>query len=145
FRRPLEPGELETYRDHFQSIASGSDFATGIKWTLVALLQSPHTLYRSEVGEAMADTRRLTPYEIASALAYNFGGTAPSAALIDMAVAGQLDDPDVRVEQARQLLATERGRQIMGQFFREWLGYGQVESATRADPAFAAVRSAMVE
>jgi len=145
FRRPLTSDEVQTYVDHHTSIAGSSNFATGIKWTLVALLQSPHTLYRSEVGEVDDDVRRLTPYEIASELAYDFGGTAPSEALIAMAESGRLDDPEVRVQQARQLLATERGREIVHRFFREWLGYRQIESETRSDQTFMSLRSSMAE
>jgi len=145
FRRPLTSDERSSYVDHFESVADASDFATGIKWTLVALLQSPNTIYRAEVGERDGSTRRLTPNEIASQLSYNFGGSPPSSALLAMAEAGDLDDPATRVEQARQLLATARGQEIVHQFFREWIGYRQVEAETRNDQQFESLRTAMAE
>src|SRR5690606_32993428 len=49
FRRPLTDAERAEYVGLFNSVASESDFATGIKWTLVALLQSPYAVYRSEL------------------------------------------------------------------------------------------------
>jgi len=145
FRRPLEATEVTTYVDHFSSISAASDFATGIKWTLVGLMQSPKAIYRSEVGALNGEMFELTPYEVASELAYSFGGGPPSSDLIAMAESGALDDPQMRVAEARRLLATPRGREIVHRFFREWIRYSAVESATRPDPAFETIRSAMAE
>ena len=58
-----------------------------------ALLQSPHFLYRSEIGvpDAQDPTRRrLTDYELASRLAYFLWGAPPDDQLLDAAAAGRL-------------------------------------------------------
>lgn len=146
FRRPLTDEEVARYVEHFDSIAERSDFATGIRWTLVAMMQSPAMVYRSELGQREGDVHRLDPYEIASALSYDFSGQPPDEALLARAVAGELDDPAARIEEARRLLSTTPGGTVMRRFFREWVGYGRVATTVRSNhPEFEAVRESMEE
>ncbi|MEM7151736.1 MAG: DUF1588 domain-containing protein [Myxococcota bacterium] len=145
FRRPLDEEEIARYVEYYDSVAERSDFATGLRWTTVALIQSPLTVYRSELGSNEGGVYRLDPYEIASALAYDFSGLPPTDDLIARAVAGEFDDPEARIEVARELLATEAGHAVLERFFREWSGYGQVAGAVRDDPDFEGVRDAMDE
>lgn len=144
FRRPLTDEEVSRYVEHYDSIAARSDFATGLRWTLVAMMQSPQAVYRSELGQREGEGYRLDAYEIASALAYDFAGQPPDDALLARAAAGELDDPQARIEEARRLLSTDAGVQILRRFFREWSGYGQIAATVRGDdPAFEDVRDSM--
>ena len=145
FRRPLTEDEIARYVEYYDSVAERSDFVTGLRWTLVALIQSPLTVYRSELGTNDGGRYQLDPYEIASALAYDFSGLPPTDDLIARAVAGELDDPETRIEVARELLSSEAGHAVMERFFREWSGYGQVAAAVRSEPDFEAVRDSMDE
>ncbi|MCX4245205.1 DUF1592 domain-containing protein [Paraliomyxa miuraensis] len=146
FRRPLNDEEIARYVEHFDSIASRSDFATGIRWTLVAMMQSPQMVYRSELGQRDGDVYRLDPYEIASSLSYDFAGQPPDEILLARAEAGELQDPAARIEEARRLLATTPGGTVLRRFFREWVGYGEVVGTVRAEePEFEAVRGSMEE
>lgn len=131
FRRPLTELERGEYLGLFDSVASESDFAMGIKWTLVALLQSPHAIYRSELGTPGGGLRQLSEYELATQLGYMFGGTTPDRELLDLAAAGQLSDPAVRAAQAARLIRTPRGLEVVREFFRAWLGYGSIVYAQR--------------
>jgi hypothetical protein len=131
FRRPLTAGERGEYLALFDSVAAESDFAMGIKWMLVALLQSPHAVYRSELGTAQGDRRQLGEYELATQLGYMFGGTTPDQELLGLAAAGQLSDPAVRAAQAARLIRTPRGLEVVREFFRAWLGYGSIVYAQR--------------
>ena len=63
----------------------GEDLSAGIAIVVEAVLQSPLLLYRTEVGEPVADNadvRRLTPYELASRLSYFIWRTMPDDALL---------------------------------------------------------------
>lgn len=146
FRRALTTDERARYVGHLEGVAARSDFATGAKWALVALLQSPRFLYRHELGEGEGE-RRLRGHELATALAYGFGGTAPDAALLARAEAGELDVPEARVAEARRLLDTPGGRAVTLAFFREQLGFADVATKTKENlgPAFTDVRDRMVE
>ena len=54
------------------------------------MLVSPHFLFRSELGgDAGGGTFKLTPYEIATALAYTYWGTMPDDALFASAAAAR--------------------------------------------------------
>jgi hypothetical protein len=119
-----------------------SNFQTALKWVLVSLIQSPHAVYRSELGRSGA----LTPHEIASELSYNYSAGPPSQALVDLAVSGGLSDPAARVAQAKQLLLTPAGKQVVQAFFSEWLSYAQAASANRANAPsnFTTIRAKMV-
>ena len=114
----------------------------GLKWTLVSLIQSPHSLYRHELGAG--PNGELTQYELATELAYTFSGTAPSEALLAKAAANQLT-PDTLVAEAEQLLATARGKQVLTSFFQEWLGYRDVLQRQKTNvPEFGSLSEAMI-
>ena len=149
FRRPLTPEEQQRYLALHTSVSGKSDFTQGIKWTLVALIQSPHALYRRQVGQPMAGAPgvyRLGQHELASELAYTFTGTTPSEELLAKADRGQLGTREALVAEARALLESPAGRKAMGEFFRLWLGYDLV-SANQRDkiPGFAALREKLAE
>ncbi len=147
FHRPLTADERESYVSLHDEVATQSDFATGIRWTVVALMQSPHAVYRSELGVDDGEGgRTLTDWELAAALSYDFSGNPPDDALMAMAAAGDLGDPQTRVGVARELLATASGQETLDAFFADWLDYEGVATKTRNDvPDFEMVRAAMIE
>ncbi len=142
FRRPLTSAETDRYVALSTSISDTSDFNTGLKWALVGLIQSPFAVYRSELG----DGGKLTPYEIASELSYDYSASPPSKELLAKALSGELDDPEVRYQEALKLLDSDRGREVLQQFFEEWLTYRNVLTVSRSNTPdnFEEVRPKMV-
>lgn len=142
YRRPLLQADIDRYLALYQSVSGASDFRTGLKWALVSLIQSPHAVYRTELGE----NGKLTPYEVASELSYSYSASAPSAELVAKALSGELDDPEARFQAAKELLNTERGFDVLRQFFEEWLNYRDVLTVSRAQTPdnFEQMRSKMV-
>ncbi len=139
FRRPLTAAELDRYSALFNSVSATGSFQQALKWTLVALMQSPATLYRRELGE-------LSSFDLASALSYTYADEPPDAELRALAERGELNVPEIRVREARRLLATERGHAVVQQFFREWLRFGSVQTSDRpAIERFDAVRSKLLD
>ncbi len=145
FRRDLTQAELDEYAALYGSVATRSDFSTGLKWMLVSMFQSPNLVYRFELGEDAGDgTRSLRGWELATAVAYDFSGQPPSDALRTLGEQGGLADAEARVEQARALLASDAGRELVSRYFEDWLDYPEVALKTRADvPEFETVRNAM--
>lgn len=140
FRRPLSADEVTRYADHHESIAGRSDFATGMKWMLTAMIQSPHAFYRSEIGVDAGDgTRQLDNYEMATELSYMMVGSTPDEPLLNRAAAGELSDPVVRAAEAERLLSDHaRRRDGIRTFFNEWLRFRTVLGQSREDdPLFA--------
>ena len=143
FRRPLSTDESKRYSDYFSSVSGRSSFKLGIKWTLVALFQSANAVYRSEVGVAGAGKYTLTQNEIATELAYDFGGSTPSADLLAKAAAGALSTPDARLAEARNLLGTPNCKEAVRELFREWSGYALVKARTKTNTAFTGMADEM--
>jgi hypothetical protein len=146
FRRPLSASEKTDYLSLFDEVLAKSTFPTAIKWTLVSLIQSPSAMYRSEIGSPEGDLRKLTPYEIATELAYNYSGSTPSAQLLDKAERGELSSPEVLKAEAQVLLASPRGQAVVQQLFRYWFRYERAASVTRPDVAnYFTVRTSLVQ
>ncbi|HYJ09531.1 MAG TPA: DUF1588 domain-containing protein, partial [Polyangiaceae bacterium] len=131
FRRPLSEAESARYLGLFQEASSATDFASGIRFVTRALIQSPHVVYRREVGVASGKAYQLSQHELAAALAYDFSGTAPSDELLAQADAGQLATPTAREAAARALLSSDKGMATVEKFFNSWLGYGRTSSVTK--------------
>jgi hypothetical protein len=146
FRRPLESDEVARYLQLLASVSGASDFANGVKWTLTAMIQSPNMLYRRELGDLDQSASELSAYELATELSYTFADTTPDAALLERAQRGELDNAEVRVKEARRLLETARGHEMLQQFFREWLRYAAVRTADRpAIDGFDAIRGKLLD
>ncbi len=135
WRRPLEASERSVLLAAFDAAAqSGGGFAAGAETVLAALLQSPSLLYVTELGATAAPGTivTLTPYEIASLLAYTVRGGPPDDTLLAAAASGQLLLPEAREEQARRLLARSETRTHFRRFILEWLEVDDL-SATAKD------------
>lgn len=146
FRRPLTAAERARYESHFAAIAADVEFPIALKWTLVGLIQSPHAVYRSELGEPAEGGHALTPYEVATALAYTYGGSTPGPELLAKAEQGALATPEARIAEASALLSTPRGKDVLHLFFRQWAKYPQVESKVKIDVAgFDDIRMRMID
>lgn len=88
FRRPLTAAEVARLQPLFDMGSASGGFASGAEMVLAAMLQAPHFLYRSELGQAAT---ALTGYEIAAKLSLWLRDTSPDLALLDAAERGELD------------------------------------------------------
>ncbi len=104
YRRPLTADEVSAYRTLFTagSAMSGSksSFAKGAALVLRGLLQSPHFLYRTELGKV---GEPLNGYEAAAKLSLWLRGSAPDDPLLD--TAESLTSVDALAAQATEMLA----------------------------------------
>jgi len=144
FRRALSPADQDRYLSFFDARLAAADFKSALRWMTVGLIQSPHAIYRREVGTLAGSEYQLSQQEVATELSYMFTGTTPSAELLDRADMGQLDSPDQLVAVAAQLLATPPGQDTLQRFFKAWLGYDQVPNTLPNVSGFAAVAPDMV-
>ncbi len=128
YRRPLTAAEKSRYTALYTKVSKASDFHSFAYWATTAMLQSPNLIYRSEVGEADGAARfKLTPYEIATQLAYTFTAGPPDAALMALAAANQLSTPDQIEAAARTLVFDGQAvkpafRDVLLHFADQWLG-----------------------
>jgi hypothetical protein len=143
FRRPLTPAEVTTYTATFDSgamyYASGNAFTDGVRMVIEAMLQSPHFLYRMELGPAGT---ALTGYEMASKLSFLLRDTTPDDALLDAAAAGQLDTGAGVVEKATAMLDAAPGQTVMTRYHAQLFGlarYQNIDKNTMAFPQYTEV------
>lgn len=137
FRRPLTQADTDRYLAIFQKAGAIDGFYKGIEVVLTAMLQSPHFLYRAELGDPDLPTSpsriRLTPYEIATELSYMLWGTMPDAELMTAADQGALET-DAQIEaQAKRLLQDPRSDAIIERFVNSWLELDRLDSVPK-DP-----------
>jgi hypothetical protein len=100
------------------------------------MLQSPNVMYRSELGERDGNRWKLTPYEVATELAYTFTGGPPSDQLMQLAAANKLGTADEVEAAARSLIydgQTVRPafREIVLRFTDQWLGLSRLFNAKK--------------
>lgn len=128
FRRPIQADELERYATLWRTIADEEDFDEGIRWVLTAMLQSPHFLYRSELGVQSAGGRfELTAWEQATELSYLFWGTTPDDALLEDAEDGSLD----LQAQVDRLSADPRASEVAADVVSVWLMLDRLQGVSR--------------
>jgi hypothetical protein len=116
FRRPLSEGELKGLRHVVaEGQALGAPVEQAAQYGVYAVLEAPQFLYRSELGagspELAADESRLTPYELASSLAFFLTGSPPDSDLLDAAQSGQLGAPEELESQIQRLLSGSTAKQ----------------------------------
>ncbi|MEM9462472.1 MAG: DUF1592 domain-containing protein [Myxococcota bacterium] len=132
FRRTLRDEERARYLALLDEVeAQGGQFEDWVQWTVQTLLQSPHFVYRSELGEASEQDEGwydLSGPEVATLLAFALTGAPPDDALLDRAEAGELDTPEAIAAVAAELAFDASGsarpklRQRLQEFHRQWLG-----------------------
>jgi len=136
FRRPLTDEEATRWIGIAQTLADPSAWE-GLRLAVSGLLQSPHFLYRAEVGvpdDAAPSRRKLTGYEMATRLSFLLWNQGPDDALLDAAEKGDLDKREGVAAAAERLLDDPRARSAMQAFFRQYLDLGRLDGVQR-DPA----------
>lgn len=142
FRRPLTDGEIAAYFELYREVVTTESAREGLTWVLTALLQSPHFLYRSELGvrdvspsaagPSAGATFKLTDWEIASAISYLAWGTAPDDTLLRLASAGVFTSDATRLEtELTRLLADPRADKTLEKFGTRWLRTDLLPIVTR--------------
>ncbi len=120
FRRPLVPAEAERY---VALAKTAGDFEAGARLMVQGFLQSPHFLYRFELGKLASGSEfALNDFEIASQLSYLLWQTTPDDMLLAAARSGQLREPAQVRLQVERMLASERARPVVHAFVFDWLG-----------------------
>jgi hypothetical protein len=140
FRRPLTDDEVSKHLalfDQGPTLYPGIDaFGAGASLVIQALLQSPHFLYRTELGAATAGATKvaLNDYEVAAKLALALTNTMPDDELLAAAAAGQLHEAASVATTAARLLDGPRGTAGLSNFQLQVFRLGTYDGITR-DPA----------
>lgn len=137
FRRPLTADEESTYLALHDAAATYfpelDASVAGLRLTVEAMLQSPHFIYRSELG---ADGEPLSSYEVASKLSFLLRNTTPNDELLDAAEAGELTTADSVSSWATRMLDEDGARQVIASYNTTLLGTNRFSSITKDTGVF---------
>jgi mono/diheme cytochrome c family protein len=124
-RSPRE-GELERLLKLMEKNVKQAGRVAGVRYTLAAVFLLPEAIFRYEVGGAPDESgkARLTPTEIAHALAYTLTDRRPAQWLIDEAGQGKLDDVAGVAAAVRKMFDDEKlAKPRLLRFFHEYFEY----------------------
>ncbi|MDX2055002.1 MAG: DUF1592 domain-containing protein [Polyangiaceae bacterium] len=136
FRRPLTGEEITAYTAIFQEKRARGDYAGGIRLVAETMLQSPHFLYKTEIGEGSGVDRALTAYELASQISYLALGGPPDDELLAAAQGAKLSSPAEREVQLRRLLTKPESTPWVASFVTRWLGIAEAGYLAKDQTAF---------
>ncbi len=137
FRRPLTPAEVERYFELWYTIALEDGYEQGLLWMVTGMLQSPHFLYRAELGLHQGDgVYALTPSEVASELSYTLTGGPPDEQLLSDAHSGAVLAPPTLHAHRERLLATPAARSHFATFIGDWFRVNQLPSVVRSEETY---------
>ena len=124
YRRPVTHADLEPLLAFYQEGATGAGFDAGIQRALELLLVSPEFLFRVERDPEHVPPNtayRIGGLELASRLSFFLWSSVPDAELLELAVAGELAEPEVLDQQVRRMLADPRSEALVTNFAAQWL------------------------
>lgn len=149
YRRPLTDGERQDILGFYRSLRDQKlAHEDAVRDTVVSILMSPKFCYRMDLPTET--TQPLSNYELASRLSYFLWASMPDEQLLARAAAGDLNQPQVLIAQARRMLKDPRVRGLATEFGGNWLDIRRFEEHNGVDrerfPTFTNdLRSAMFE
>ncbi len=111
FRRPLVERERTSLLQVYDEVqTAGGSIPEAVQFSVYAIFDSPHFLYRSEFGADVTKEGPLTPYELASQLSYFLTDGPPDQPLLDAARDAALATPEQIGPHVDRLLGTPAAR-----------------------------------
>ena len=152
YRRPVTATDVDPLMVVYREGRADRDFESGVERALEALLAMPNFLFRLErqpVDTRPGDIYGLSDLELASRLSFFLWKSIPDDELIDVAAAGELNDPETLRAQVRRMLADPRATRFMDDFVGQWLQVRNIHSQDPDGALFAgfndSLRNAMVQ
>ena len=133
YRRPLSDEEKAGLLAVFAVGAAEGSYSEGISLVVQAITQSASFLYLTELGDdtAAGDSVALTPYELASSLAYLVTGAPPDQELLSAAENGQLSTPEGRLAEMERLAVAGHTVERIVRIVREWLELDRITATDK--------------
>ena len=131
YRRPATESDLSRLMPFYDQGNVEGGFERGIQRAIERVLVSPEFLFRIERDPDMTmadDVYRVTDLELASRLSFFLWSSIPDDQLLDLAVQGELSDPQVLEQQVRRMLADSRSHALVNNFAEQWLFLRDVDA-----------------
>lgn len=129
FRRSIDDETLDRYAKYVLGrIEAGDSFTDAIKQAVSAVLASPRFLYLYELG-VTDQSQPLDDFELASRLSFFLWGSIPDQALLDLASAGLLSEPEELDKQIDRMLNDPKMKRFCDAFPAQWLQLERIISS----------------
>lgn len=137
WRRPVSDSEVSALLSVAEKVVVDlGDPVLGVKFMLGAVLQSPHFLFRVEVGEKSPLGYRYTSWEMASRLSFLLLDAPPDDDLRAAAQNGELLNAEGIRAHALRILDDPRARVALTRFFRDFMHIGKLDSLDKQPDKF---------
>jgi len=130
WRRPLDASEIDRLFALYTATKATGDARGAVQVVVQALVQSPHFLYRVELGappNAGEAFTRLNDWELASRLSYLLWGSMPDDELFAAAASGKLHTKEEVRAHAERMLASPKARDMITNFHVQWLKLAEID------------------
>ncbi len=124
WRRPVGEAEIAPYHELFSKFRVGfSGFEEPMIEVLATVLASPEFLYLVQTeSDTPATAHAVSDLEMASRLSFFLWSSIPDTALLELAFAGKLREPEVLNSQIERMLADPKSQRFGRHFVQQWLG-----------------------
>ena len=124
YRRPVAERDLDPLLEFYREGRAARGFEGGIETALERLLVDPEFLFRIENDPEGVAAGRMYPISdvaLASRLSFFLWSSIPDEELLMLAEQGKLSEPATLERQVRRMLADERSKALVNNFFAQWL------------------------
>jgi len=141
YRRPLTEAQTSQLREHYlAAFEQTENREEAAREVITRVLFSAPFLFKTEPPTGADPVTPLDAWELASRLSYFLWASIPDAELAAAAADGSLLEPAVLERQVRRMLADPKSAALAGEFFGQWLGFGDFRNFNGIDrklfPAF---------
>lgn len=131
FRRPIYEQQLNRYSSFALSkIQQGNTFTDAMKSVAAATIASPKFLYLYDKQLSETEGRRyLDGFELASRMSFFLWGSVPDERLLELAAAGDLNDPTTIGAEIDRMLLDKKVKRFCDSFPLQWLQLDRIVSS----------------
>ncbi|MDP6794123.1 MAG: DUF1592 domain-containing protein [Verrucomicrobiota bacterium] len=132
YRREVTEDDLASVMRFYLDAAEQGGFEVGIAAGVEAILVNPSFLFRVEKPPADPEGKayRISEVDLASRLSFFLWSSLPDEELLDLAIAGRLQQPGVLEKQVQRLLADQRADSLVTNFASQWLHLRNLDAIT---------------
>jgi hypothetical protein len=131
YRGPVSTAEINTLLEFYREGRKSGDFETGIQQALARILVAPRFVYRIEeepATVASGQIYRISDVELASRLSFFLWSSIPDEELRDVAMKGQLRNPQTLAQQVKRMLGDAKADALVENFAGQWLYLRELET-----------------
>jgi hypothetical protein len=124
YRRPIDEADWARLAPFYEDGRERASFDAGIQLALRRILASPSFVYRPEANRpdaAPGAAYFVSDVELATRLSFFLWSSPPDDALLGLAAAGRLHEPDVLESEVKRMLADPRASALAENFAGQWL------------------------